>query len=460
MPSRLNEAELTFAEFLTRPVRRADHGLASASPTTTIDDKKTGTFAMHTLGDDETIARLATGIKRFKLPDEFNFIKIYDRIAGRGKSHFGDAVHDQPGQQLRGSPAVREGRRRLEEGHRRVRPAAIDSNYPPGSPGPDRRQLGPFRAGPDAARRHRARPSSSASATATRSTSRPTKSRCDKLLDDVKAYLEEQPRTSSTGSQINIGNIGYRLVEQQQTQYIGDKVGRAGPWTSSRARPTSMTAITVTTPLKKPGAYLVTAKMADGNISRIIVWVADTVILKKQLDGQAYYYVADAVTGQPVAEANARLLRLAAGPGAARTPTSSARLTTGFTDNADEDGQLILGPNKQTAGLQLAHHRHARRTDGERIASPTSASPASGTASIYDPEYNATTRLHHHRPSGLSSRAEGAVQDLGAPCQVRPARRLRLRRARRSTSTIHNPKGEKVFEKSLIADEYGGVAGD
>ena len=34
-----------------------------------------------TLGEDETIARLATGIKRFKLPDEFNYIKIYQEVA-------------------------------------------------------------------------------------------------------------------------------------------------------------------------------------------------------------------------------------------------------------------------------------------------------------------------------------------------------------------------------------------
>ena len=51
----------------------------------TDDTKKneSGTYALHTLGEDETIARLATGIKRFKLPDEFNYIKIYQQIADR-----------------------------------------------------------------------------------------------------------------------------------------------------------------------------------------------------------------------------------------------------------------------------------------------------------------------------------------------------------------------------------------
>ena len=30
-------------------------------------------YALHTLGEDETIAKLATGVKRFTLPDEFSF---------------------------------------------------------------------------------------------------------------------------------------------------------------------------------------------------------------------------------------------------------------------------------------------------------------------------------------------------------------------------------------------------
>ncbi len=49
------------------------------------DDRKaddaTGPFAVHTLKDDETLARLATGIKRFSLADEFNALKIYKAIS-------------------------------------------------------------------------------------------------------------------------------------------------------------------------------------------------------------------------------------------------------------------------------------------------------------------------------------------------------------------------------------------
>ena len=93
----------------------------------------------------------------------------------------------------------------------------------------------------------------------------------------------------------NIADIGYRLVERQENQYLGAKV--ASFKMDLNPRPEHVDALTtITTPLQKPGAYLLTAKVAGGNTSRIIVWLADTVLLKKQLDGQAYYFAADAAT--------------------------------------------------------------------------------------------------------------------------------------------------------------------
>jgi len=45
-----------------------------------------GTYALHTLAENETIARLASGIKRFSLPDEFNYIKIYREVGEKTSS--------------------------------------------------------------------------------------------------------------------------------------------------------------------------------------------------------------------------------------------------------------------------------------------------------------------------------------------------------------------------------------
>ena len=55
-------------------------------------DNKTGIWALDTLGEDETIARLATGIKRFKLPDEHNFIKLYQQVLDDNASQTADGL--------------------------------------------------------------------------------------------------------------------------------------------------------------------------------------------------------------------------------------------------------------------------------------------------------------------------------------------------------------------------------
>ncbi len=51
-----------------------------------------GDFAVRTLGDDETIARLASGTKRFKLPEEYNFIHLFQKIAKSGNGRDAEAA--------------------------------------------------------------------------------------------------------------------------------------------------------------------------------------------------------------------------------------------------------------------------------------------------------------------------------------------------------------------------------
>ena len=63
-------------------------------------DKKTGTFQLHTLKDKETIARLATGLKRFEIPDEYNWITIYSRVADRARTTFGERALDNLAQEF------------------------------------------------------------------------------------------------------------------------------------------------------------------------------------------------------------------------------------------------------------------------------------------------------------------------------------------------------------------------
>src|SRR5262249_27544958 len=140
----------------------------------------------------------------------------------------------------------------------------------------------------------------------------------------------------------------------------------------------------------KPGAYLLTAQMAGGNQSRVIVWVSDTVIVKKQLEGKAYYYVADAVSGQPVDKAELEFFGWKQVQIKPNTPQWRVD-TVAFNASTDADGQLIKAQDKQPHEFSW-------------LATATKAKDGQGGAdrfaylgftnvwyhNIHDPEYNQT----------------------------------------------------------------------
>ena len=131
-----------------------------------------------------------------------------------------------------------------------------------------------------------------------------------KLLDDVKAYIKTKPNQLDW-RQMRIDDIGYRLVVENQNQYLGKQVAQWEMDLKPRDRHFDRR-VSVTAPLKAGGAFLVEAKMKDGNTTRVVVWVGDLALVKKQLDGGSYYFAADAATGAPAGKVEARLLRLAA----------------------------------------------------------------------------------------------------------------------------------------------------
>jgi hypothetical protein len=423
-------------------------------PTDEDRPRKTGTFALHTLKDDETIARLATGVKRFKVPDEFNWIKICERVAGRGRS--------QPGEQARDMLAqVYEDRRQYVKAAETWKKALAE--YGPGLNGQRQKRLeqvvgnwGRFEniqvqpAGQKATVDFRFRNGDKVSFEA-------FAVNVPKLLDDIKAYLKSNPGQVDW-QKTYLGNIGYRLVEENQRQYVGDKVAS---WDLAlKPRPEHVDErVTVTTPLDKPGAYLLTARMAGGNLSRVIVWVSDTVIAKKQLDGQAYYFVADAVTGAPVAKADVEFF----GWKSVQVQPNQNRYrvdTIAFKETADRDGQIILGPGKQPQDFQwliTARKAGAGAQGADRFAYLGFTGVWHNR--IHDPEYNQSKALlitdrPVYRPEQkvqFKAWVEHAKYDqqdnsafAGRPFDVR----------------ILNPKGEKVYEKTFTTDTYGGLDGE
>jgi uncharacterized protein YfaS (alpha-2-macroglobulin family) len=453
-PARVNEADMQFANFLQGQFdvqTMAGFGVRPAADD--VKDRRAGVFAVHTLGDDETIARLASGVKRFKVPDEFNWIKIYERVAARARSPWGEASRDTLAQiyenRRQYEKAAAAWKRAIEEygrgpgNHRQQRLDQIVGNWGRFESGQDQPAGKP--ATVDFRYRNGDKVSFEAFAVDV-----------PKLLDDVKSYLKASPNQLDW-NQLNVQNIGYRLVEQGQRQYLGEKVAA---WDLAlKPRPGHVDdLVTVQTPLEKPGAYLLTGKMAGGNVSRVLVWVNDTVIVKKQLDGKVLYYVADAVTGTPVAGATLDFFgwkQVQAAPGRNLFRVE----TTALTARTDGDGQVVLGQDQISQDRQwlvTARKGKAGQGGADRFAHLGFTHVWFGRA--YDAEYNQTkvftiTDRPVYRPG----------QTVHFKFWVRHAKYDQADTSSFANQTfkvqIHNPQGEKVYEQDLTADAFGGLEG-
>ena len=216
-----------------------------------------------------------------------------------------------------------------------------------------------------------------------------------KLLDDVKAYIKGRP-PQLDWQKMNIGDLGYRLVTENQKQYLGEKVAS---WRMEiKPRPQHFDKrVTVATPLQKAGAYLLKAHMIDGNTSYIILWLNDTSIAKKPLDQKAWYFVADAVTGAPVPKANVEFFGWQQ---RWQAPNRTEILVKDFAEFTDAEGQLIMDRATQPADYQWLIIATTPPDAGRGGAWPTWVSPASGMRSATTPP---TTRPRSTRsPTGPS----------------------------------------------------------
>ncbi len=459
-PARKYDVKMQFADFLFNQFgvqTMAQFGWRfGRMQTDDTKDDESGAYALHTLGENETIARLATGIKRLELPDEFNFVKIYQRIAADQS-----AIRSQGLQALQRLVQIFENRRQYpraaEYCKRVVQAYAQASNTRARQQWQNRLdqivgnwgRFEPIVTQPAAriAREggatveYRFRNGNSVAFTA-------RTIKVQKLLDDVKAYLKSNPGRLD-GQKINIGNIGYRLVHENQAQYLGEQV--AGWKLPVEPRGDHFDKrITVTTPLQQPGAYLLTAKMAGGNTSHIIVWLSDTAIVKKQLSGKTYYFVADARSGRPIPKANVEFFGYQQKRTQARTYQVS---TKQFAELTDADGQVIPDPKTQPAGYQWIV---TARTGEGRFA--YLGFTGAWYPSRHDREYKATkafaiTDRPVYRPK----------QTVHYKFWVRHAQYDKEDTSqfagKRIGIEIHNPKGERIVQKELTADAYGGIEG-
>jgi uncharacterized protein YfaS (alpha-2-macroglobulin family) len=418
-------------------------GLPSSRDDDDVDES--GTYQLHTLGENETIAKLATGIKRFELPDDYNFIKLYQTIAAEPKTGNGEKA-------LNALAQIFENRRQYPRAAEYWQQSI--ETYGAGQNGwkTKRRQqivgawgrfenvsTQPARQGASVEMRFR-------NGEKVAFVAHPIK--VGQLLDDVKAHLKRDPARVDW-RKINIDNLGYRLVTDNETKYLGEQVAEWELELEPRKNHFDRR-ITINTPLQKAGAYLLSAKMEGGNTFKTILWVTDTAIVHKTLAGEQLYYVADAVNGRPVAGANLEFFGWRQrGIGGNRYIVE----TTNFAEKSDENGQVVPDKRDLPNGYQWLVIARA----GEERFAFLGFQGVSDRA-LYDPQYNAVkifsiTDRPVYRPD----------QSVNFKLWVRHAQYDQEDTSQFAGRTfpveIYNPMNEKVFDQTLQADEYGGVVG-
>ncbi|WP_168205137.1 alpha-2-macroglobulin family protein [Bythopirellula goksoeyrii] len=415
------------------------------------EKEETGTFALHTLGENETIARLATGIERFTLPDENNYIKLFEQVAAENARVENGPDLDSWTQAVTALANLFENRRQYPRAAEFWQQIA-DRNLPRRQEARDRLaqitgNWGRFEpvssqpAGMGATVDFRFRNGKRVEFIAQRVEVR-------QLLDDVKAYLKKNP-DKLDWEQLQIENIGHRLVTQDQKKYVGAEVARWSLDLSPREKHVDRR-ITVTTPLQDPGAYLLTSKMADGNTTSIVLWLKDTAIVKKPFEGKSLYYVADASTGKPIAKCNLEFF----GYSQQHLDGNRFRIETkSFAEKTNSSGVATIDSNDANRRFQWLT---TATTSQGRFAYLGFNNIWSGDS--YDQEYqqvkvfSITDRPVYRPDQEVHFKFWVAQAQFDMPNESRFA-------AKSFQIEIRDPRNERVYSTQVISDLYGGLSG-
>ena len=428
----------------------ADYGWFFGRHAARDSDQQEGIFALPTLKENETVARLATGIRRFELPDEHNHIKLYQAIVEPEPAEKASLQWRQSVEQLatlfenrkqypraayywrmllKHVPNREKAKRQLEQ---------IVGNW--GQFESVLSQPAGQGATVDFSYRNGKRVEFTAHAVDVQL-----------LLADVKDYLKSDP-SKIDWQKLQIENLGYRLINQREDKYLGEEVARWSLDLEPREKHFDRR-ITVTTPLQKAGAYLLTSKMEDGNTTSIVIWLNDTAIVKKPLGKGSLYYVADSNTGKRIPKCNIEFF----GYWQKHLDGNRYKITTiNRVELTDEYGLVQF----KADDASRSHHWLAIAT------TPAGRLAYLGFRSIWAGDYyqqkyqqvkvfTVTDRPVYRPDQQLKFKfwVRQATYDSDGEAQSKYA-------AQSFQIEIRDPKNEKVFTTQLISDAYGGLAGE
>ncbi|MEZ6045680.1 MAG: hypothetical protein R3C11_08900 [Planctomycetaceae bacterium] len=240
-------------------------------------DSTTAPFSVHTLSEEETLAKLANGIKRFSLPEDFSYIKLFLEVAQEDDGSYAEQalgrlenIFKNRRQYVRAAEILRENIKRFGPGNNDYKQKNLEQivgNW--GEVQAENETQLPSQGGKF---NYRFRNGKSVHFEA-------TEINLDQLLKDCVAHLKSHPDQLDP-LKTQFENIGQQLIEGNQQKYLGKKVAEwdveleplEGHYDKLK---------TITAPLNQAGVYFITAKMQEGNETRIVLWMNDTIIASK-----------------------------------------------------------------------------------------------------------------------------------------------------------------------------------
>ncbi len=440
--------------------------------------KKGGIATLHTLKDDETVAKLATGPKRFALPAEWNFLQLWKEIAEDAEvppytrsmawHEIADELRDRR-QFTRAAETLRKALNILLKPAQQKASDNKDKNpnplLPPTSDNDaleERAQRLQAQLDQITGNWGRFEPQAAMPAgkevklqlvfrNAKKISLSARKVDVVKLLADTEAYLRSEPQEPDW-SQLNISSIGQRLLEKDGDKYLGKPAAEWSQELEPRANHWDKR-VDVPTPLKNVGAYFVEGTFEGGNKTRALFWLEGLVIVKTMQANAAHYFVADAVTGTPVAGAMVKFFGHQQNWGHPGLLNREKKLYK-FKDiqaTTDEHGQVKVTDSKVNEYQWLIR-----------------ASAADGRLAFLGFEglnFN-DSREHFSEQSRLYSITDRPVYRPNQEVKWKAWARLVGYDPKLNTNkfagssiqvTIHDPRGEELVKKTYKADDSGAI---
>ena len=262
----------------------------------------TGIFDVHTLSDEETIAHLANGIQRFRLPDEHNPLYLYKRLAQSSNESISESAAKDLFQ-------IYVNRRQLTKAvawwkQQKSLAAEQDMLLDIIEPRGKLDATGTFPAGKKASLGLVFRNAHNVQFQA-------MKVDVEKLVQATKEWLMSKGDSKSPFAEDRLPDIPMpaeqfsklalgQFATEEAANWSVPLEPKPGHWDQR---------IQVETPLQEPGLYIVTAQFDEGqSLTRCMFWIQDTVIAHTGAKDSDLYYVADANSGAPLAGVNLEFL--------------------------------------------------------------------------------------------------------------------------------------------------------